>query len=116
MKTALATAALVGCALTFSAEPAAAGDTRACVSKDEYYGIKRDQSRAELEARWEVAEVASKPERHRFQFAVWYPVCDYSEQSGAVVYYGNDDHLWKFAQLVLEQDGTHNDVGEGHHS
>lgn len=104
----LAVAVFVAALVCIPTGRAHAADHRPCVSKAEFYGLRHGQTRAQVEARWEVSAAVRDVTRGDVRVWVTYPLCGYDDGvSGVSVAYGRFDHLWRVALVGLLQDGTH---------
>jgi hypothetical protein len=95
----LLAAAAVVCIAT--AAPAQAQDERPCVSKTEYHGLKSGQTRAQVEARWEVEGAGIDPVRGANRHFLTYPLCGFALSDASVtVGYANDGRDWWKSELL----------------
>jgi hypothetical protein len=88
--------------------PANAVDQRPCVSKAEYYGLKSGQTQAQVEARWEVADVGSTAGGGPYRYFIDYPLC--GDVGTVTMGYQRDSHLWATALATIPERHNHTGV------
>lgn len=102
-RTATAALAVIAVAvglLMLTTTGAQAQDRRACVGKAEFNGLKGGQTRAQIEARWEVSGLGTVLRRGPYRTYVNYPACGFSRtKAGVQVAYALNDGLESYAVL-----------------